>query len=289
MLGTGGIMGEHSVVEVPDGQAAPDFGELTERMRALWASGDFAKVGAAHVVVGELLCRALDVHPGERVLDVAAGSGNTALAAARRGASVIASDFVESLLEVAEKRADAEGLVLETQLADAQALPFEDDSFDVVVSTFGAMFAPDQQRTAGELLRVCRPGGRIGLASWTPTSLVCSQHVTLARHVPPPIEGLRSPVEWGTVPRLRELFGEGVGELRARPRLADICAPSAEALVAFNRAWLGPFQAAFAQLDEPGRERLAAELAVNAERFNRATDGTFVAGSEYLEVVAVRA
>jgi SAM-dependent methyltransferase len=282
-------MGAHSVVEQPDGQAAPNYAQLTETARSLWGQGDFAKVGVAHVIVGELLCRAVDVHPGERVLDVAAGSGNTSLAAARRGADVTASDFVESLLEVAERRAGAEGLVLDTQLADAQALPFEDASFDVVVSTFGAMFAPDQQRAADELVRVCRPGGRIGLASWTPTSLVCTQHVTLAQHVPPPVEGLRSPVEWGTVPRLRELFGEDVSELRTRPRLADICAPSAEALVAFNRAWLGPFQAAFAQLDEPGRERLAADLAANAERFNRATDGTFVAGSEYLEVVAVRA
>jgi len=279
----------HSVVEQPDGQAAPNFVQLTDRARQLWASGDFAKVGVAHVIVGELLCRAVDVHPGERVLDVAAGSGNTALAAARRGAAVTASDFVESLLDVAQGRAETEGLAIETRLADAQALPFEDASFDVVVSTFGAMFAPDQQRAADEMLRVCRPGGRIGLASWTPASLVCSQHVTLARYVPPPVEGLRSPVEWGTVPRLRELFSEGISELQARPRLADLCAPSAEALVAFNRAWLGPFQAAFAQLDEPGRERLAADLATNAERFNRATDGTFVAGSEYLEAVVVRA
>jgi SAM-dependent methyltransferase len=282
-------VGTHSVVEQPDGQAAPNFVELTDMARHLWASGDFAKVGVAHVIVGELLCRAVDVHPGEHVLDVAAGSGNTALAAARRGAAVTASDFVESLLDTAEARAETEGLAIETRLADAQALPFEDASFDVVVSTFGAMFAPDQQRAADEMLRVCRPGGRIGLASWTPASLVCSQHVTLARYVPPPVEGLRSPVEWGTVPRLRELFSDGISELRARPRLADLCAPSAEALVAFNRAWLGPFQAAFAQLDEPGRERLAADLATNAERFNRATDGTFVAGSEYLEAVVVRA
>jgi SAM-dependent methyltransferase len=280
-------MGTESVVERADG---PTLEQVTDVQRVFWGMGDFAKVGVAHVIVGEELCRELDVHPGERVLDVAAGSGNAALAAARRGAAAIATDFVEPLLDAARSRAETEGLEVETRVADAQDLPFEDDSFDVVVSTFGVMFAPDQQRAADELLRVCRPGGRIGLACWTPTSLVAAQHIVIAQHAPPPpVAGMRVPMEWGTEPRLRELLGAGVSELRTRPRIADICAPSEEALVAFNRTWLGPISAAFARLDEPAGERLAADLAVTLGRYNRATDGTFVGGSEYLEVTAVKA
>jgi 2-polyprenyl-3-methyl-5-hydroxy-6-metoxy-1,4-benzoquinol methylase len=282
-------MAAHSLVQASDGQEASAFAALTERQRAMWEGGDFARVGTPHVIVGERLARAVDVHPGERVLDVAAGSGNASLAAARRGGRVIATDFVASLLEAARRRAEAEGLVLETRVADAQELPFEAASFDVVLSTFGAMFGPDQQRVADELTRVCRPGGRIGMANWTPASLVCSHQAITARHVPPPhVPGLHHPVEWGTEERLRELFGDHIAEVRARRRSTDMCAPSAAEHVAFNRRWLGPSRAAFAQLDGAGQERLAAELAADLERFNRAGDGTLVAASEYLEVVLVR-
>jgi SAM-dependent methyltransferase len=283
------VVAQHSVVEQSDGEQAQRFAALTKRQRTIWEGGDFARVGTPHVIVGERLARSVDVHPGERVLDVAAGSGNAALAAARRGGRVVATDFVPSLLEAARRRAEAEGLALEIQVADVQELPFEDDSFDVVVSTFGAMFGPDQQRVADELTRVCRPGGRIGMANWTPASLVCSHQGITARHVPPPaVPGLRHPVEWGTEERLRELFGDRVSELRTRRRSTDMCAPSAAEHVAFNRRWLGPSRAAFAQLDEAGQERLATELAADLERFNRATDGTLVAASEYLEVVLIR-
>jgi ubiquinone/menaquinone biosynthesis C-methylase UbiE len=147
---------------------------MTERARRVWSQGDFARAGAEQVIVGELLCRAIDIHPGERVLDVAAGSGNAALAAARRGASVTATDFVPALLETAARRAQVEGLELETREADAQDLPFPDATFDVVLSTFGVIFAPDQARAAAELLRVCRPGGRIGLTAWTPDSVMAA-------------------------------------------------------------------------------------------------------------------
>jgi ubiquinone/menaquinone biosynthesis C-methylase UbiE len=242
------------------------------------------------VLVGEVLCRSLDVHPGERVLDVAAGSGNTAISAARRGARVTASDFVASLLEVAQTRAEIEALPLATAVADAQELPFEDASFDVVLSTFGAMFGADQQRAADELVRVCRSGGRIGMANWTPEGLIGGYMAVSNRHVPPPpaAAGLRRPIEWGTEQRLRELFGERVSEISTARRAVDLCADSAAEYVEFNRIWLGPTRTAFAQLDDEGQARFAADLAAELERFNRATDGTLVAEAEYLEIVAVR-
>ncbi|MGH7720084.1 MAG: class I SAM-dependent methyltransferase [Gemmatimonadaceae bacterium] len=232
----------------------------------------------------------MNVHSGERVLDVAAGSGNAAISAARRGARATATDFVGSLLEIAQARAEIEGLALATAEADAQDLPFEDASFDVVLSTFGAMFAPDQQRAADELVRVCRSGGRIGMANWAPGGLMCRNNVVLYKHVPPPpaAANLRRPIEWGNEERLRELFGDRVSELRTERRSIDLCADSADDLVEFNRTWFGPTRTAFAQLDEDGQARLAADLAAELERFNRATDGSLVAEAEYVEVVAVR-
>jgi SAM-dependent methyltransferase len=277
-------------VQGVDGQTTERLRQLTERARTMWATGDFGRVGARLVLVGEVLCRSVDVHPGERVLDVAAGSGNTAISAARRGARVTATDFVASLLEVAQARAEIEGLPLATAVADAQQLPFPDASFDVVLSTFGAMFAPDQQLAADELVRVCRPGGRIGMANWAPGGLMCRNSAVIFKHAPPPpaAAGLRSPIEWGTEERLQELFGDRVSELRSERRSIDLCADSADELVKFNRTWFGPTRTAFAQLDERGQARLAVDLAAELERFNRATDGTLVAEAEYLEVVAVR-
>jgi SAM-dependent methyltransferase len=257
----------------------------------VWSTGDFARVAARLVLVGELLCRAVDVHGGERVLDVAAGSGNTAISAARRGARVTASDFVESLLEAAQTRAQVEGLSLATAVADAQALPFEDGSFDVVLSTFGSMFAPDQQRAADELVRVCRAGGRIGLANWVPDGLMAANQAIVQKHAPPPpgAPAMRRPVEWGDQARIHELFDDHVSELWTEHRTIELCASSAAELVEFNRTWFGPTRTAFARLDDEGQARLAADLAATLERFNRATDGTLVAEAEYLEVVAVRA
>ena len=251
----------------------------------VWADGDFAKVGAAQVIVGERLALAVDIHPGQRVLDVAAGTGNAALAAARRGAAVIATDFVERLLAVAAQRAEVEGLPLQTRVADAERLPFADGEFDVVLSTFGVMFAADQQRAADELLRVCRPGGRIALTCWTPTGLIGSSQQVTARHLPPPHGGPR-PTAWGTPERVRELLGERVSDIRFRLRHTDLCGTSAAERVEFNRTYMGPTKVAFARLDRPAQEKLAADLTADLERFNRATDGTLVAASEYLEVVA---
>jgi len=266
------------------------YAQMTRQARAVWAAGDFARAAAEQIIVAELLCRAVDVHPGERVLDVAAGSGNAALAAARRGARVIATDFVPQLLETAARRAEAEGLVLETREADAQSLPFGDGAFDVVLSTFGVMFAADQARAAAELLRVCRQGGRIGLTAWTPGSVMAATQAIAARSAsaaPPP--GARSPIEWGTEARVRELLGPGVTDLTAHVLSTDLCGSSPAARVEFNRTYVGPTKAAFDRLGPAAQEALAAELAACLQQFNRANDGTLVASAEYLQVTAIRA
>src|SRR5215831_298288 len=267
----------------------PDlYAVMTQRARAMWALGDFARAGAEQVIVGELLCRAIDIHPGQRVLDVAAGSGNAALAAARRGARVTAADFVPRLLQAAARRAQAEGLELETREADAQSLPFSEGAFDVVLSTFGVMFAPDQTRAAAELLRVCRPGGRIGLTAWTPASVMAATQAIAGRFAPfPPVPGARSPIEWGTEARVRELLGPGVAELTAQVLSTDMCGASPAARVEFNRTYVGPTKALFDRLGPDAQQALAAELASCLDRFNRATDGTLVAPADYLQVTAV--
>jgi len=274
----------------PSGTHPGPYQQLTERARAMWGSGDFARAGAEQVVVGELLARAVDVHPGERVLDVAAGSGNAALAAARRGARVVASDFVPAVLDRAVQRARVDGLDLETREADAQALPFGDGAFDVVLSTFGVMFAPDQPRAAAELLRVCRPGGRIGVTAWTPTGLVGATQAVTGRRAPvPPVPGLRSPMVWGTEAGVRELLGPGVTELHAEVLTTDLCGPSPAERVSFTRTYVGPTKTIFSGLDAAAQDELAAELTACFARFNRATDGTLVAPAEYLQVTATRA
>jgi SAM-dependent methyltransferase len=262
--------------------------QMTERARFTWSQGDFARAGAEQVIVGELLCRAIDIHPGERVLDVAAGSGNAALAAARRGAKVTATDFVPHLLETAARRAGAEGLDLETQEADAQALPFPDGAFDVVLSTFGVMFAPDQAGAAAELLRVCRPGGRIGLTAWTPASVMAATQAIAAKYAPAR-PGARSPMEWGTEARVGELLGDGVTGLRAQVLTTDLCGLDPAARVEFNRAYVGPTKVLFDRLAPDAQEALATELARCFQHFNRAADGTLVAPADYLQVLATRA
>jgi ubiquinone/menaquinone biosynthesis C-methylase UbiE len=265
-----------------------DLGAVTERQQATWGRGDFHRIGVSQVIVGELLCRHVPVKAGDRVLDVAAGAGNASLAAARRAADVVASDFVESLLETAARRAEVEHLPLTTQVADAQNLPFEDASFDVVLSTFGVMFAPDQEKAASELLRVCRPGGHIGLACWTPDGLIGQQFVTLAQHVPPPA-GLKPPILWGTEPHLRGLFGDGAAELRTSIQQADFCNSSALDHVRHMRQWFGPYQTAFESLDEAGQAALEQALVDLLERFNQSGDETLLARSDYLEAIIARA
>lgn len=264
-----------------------DFAAVTARQQQMWSEGDFARIGVAAIIVGEQLCEAVDVHPGERVLDVASGSGNTALAAARRFGEVTASDFVPHLLETAARRAEVEKLPLTIEVADAQNLPFPDASFDVVLSTFGAMFAPDQERTAAELARVCRPGGRIGMANWVPDGWTGDLFRATAARVPPP-PGLRPATDWGREERLRELFGGDISELTVARRHVVPRYHSPEQAIEYFRTWFGPTKVAFESLDEEGQAALAADMLGVFVKWNRARDGTLVIDAEYAEVVAVR-
>ena len=267
---------------------AADFKAVAEHQRKTRAGGDFARVGPPAILHGELLCEAVDVHPGERVLDVAAGNGAASLAAARRWADVTATDSGEHLLESAQRAAGAQGLALHTQVADPQDLPFDDDTFDVVLSTFGAMFAPDQQAVADELVRVCRPGGRIGLVNWAPKSLIADVLRATGRQVPP-AAGLRPAIEWGSEDRLRELFANRISGLNIQTRQLTFRYRTPERMLDWFRSWYGPTQVAFASLgaDADARDRLAADLIAVCNSYNRADDGTLVAPSDYVEVVAV--
>jgi SAM-dependent methyltransferase len=261
---------------------------VTARQQGMWATGDFHRIGVSQVVVGERLVISLDVHAGETVLDVAGGAGNTALAAARRLADVTCTDYVPTLLERAADRARVEGLALRTETADAQALPYPDGSFDVVTSTFGAMFAPDQQRTADELLRVLRPGGRLGMANWTPAGWVGRQFALAARYAPPPA-GVRPPSEWGTTARLAELFADRVTGFTAEPQRCFFVHHDVRSLLELFREWFGPVATLWAALDDAQRQAFADEWIALAEEFNTATDGTCAMVGDYLEVVATRA
>lgn len=267
---------------------ALDTGKVTAQQRQMWSAGDFHRVGVSQLVVGEMLARSLHVHAGERVLDVAGGAGNTALAAARRWADVVCSDYVPELLDRARSRAEAEGLPLRTRVADAQELPFEDGAFDVVTSTFGAMFAPDQSRTAAELLRVLRAGGRLGMANWMPDSWVGRQFDLLTRFRPPP-PGLVPPSAWGTEERLRELFGDGVVSLATTRRYAEFCQHDTSSLFDLFRTWFGPINTLWQAFDEPRRAELRDAWVALADECNAARDGTCEIPADYLEVVAVKA
>ena len=262
------------------------YDEITGRQQAAWARGDFHRIGVSQVLVGELLVRDLAVHAGERVLDVAAGSGNTALAAARRWADVTCTDYVPGLLDRARERAAAEGLPLRVEVADAQHLPYADGSFDVVTSTFGAMFAPDQESTAAELVRVLRAGGRLGLASWTPESWVGGQFALQGRYVPPP-PAVRPPTRWGTVDGLEELLGGLVDGLEVTTCVMEFVQPSVASLFELFRDWFGPVATVLAAVDAERAEEFRADWLALSEQHNVATDGTCVIPSAYLQVVAV--
>ncbi len=265
----------------------PDLGAIKARQQQAWATGDYDVVGTRILIVGETLCEAVDLRPGWRVLDVATGSGNAALAAARRFAEVTGVDYVPALLERGRVRAEAERLPIIFMEGDAEALPFPDASFDAVLSTFGVMFAPNQERAAAELLRVCRSGGRIGLANWTPESWPSELFRTVGQHVPPP-PGLRPPSRWGTEAGLRELFGDGISSLQVERRLCVQRYPSPEYWLETFRTYFGPVARAFEAVGPAGEAALAGDLLALVERFNRSGDATMVVPSEYLEVVAVR-
>ncbi|CAG1008955.1 hypothetical protein BURK1_03597 [Burkholderiales bacterium] len=264
-----------------------DLKALKARQQLAWSSGNYALIGTTLQIVGETLCEALDLRSGQKVLDVAAGNGNASLAAARRWCSVVASDYVPALLEHARERAAADRLDIEFREADAEALPFADESFDAVVSTFGVMFTPDQDRAASEMLRVCARGGRIGLANWTPEGFIGQLFKTIGKHVPPPA-GVRSPALWGTRARIAELFERQSAAIAATPREFVFRYRSPEHWLEVFRTWYGPVLKTFAALEPAAQSALQHDLMALVDRFNRAGDGTMVVPGEYLEIVITR-
>jgi ubiquinone/menaquinone biosynthesis C-methylase UbiE len=267
--------------------AVPLAAAIKERQRSTWSSGSNAVVGTTLQIVGEALCEALDLRAGSRVLDVAAGNGSATLAAARRGCEVVSTDIVPSLPEAGGARARAEGHAIRFQEADAERLPFADASFDAVMSTFGVMFVPDQERAASELARVCKPGGRIGLASWTPESFIGQLFRTLASYAPPR-PGLRSPALWGSRARVDELFAHTARQIRMARRTFAFRYRSLAHWIEVFRAYYGPINRTFAALDAGRRDALTCDVLALLARGNRFGDSTLVLPSEYLEVVIDR-
>jgi ubiquinone/menaquinone biosynthesis C-methylase UbiE len=265
---------------------SPDLAELKGKQQAAWSSGDYAVVGTTLQIVGETLSEALDLRAGEKVLDVAAGNGNISLAAARRWCDVVSSDYVSSLLDAGKARAQAEGLNIEFKEADAEKLSFPDAVFDAVVSTFGVMFTPNQEQAASELLRVCKPGGRIGLANWTPESFVGQMFKTLGKHLPP-TAGVKSPALWGTRGRIIELFGSSAASIVTDSRIFNFRYRSPEHFVDVFKAYYGPMHKAFIALGEK-QHGLRNDLLALISSMNVAKDGTMVVPSEYLEVIVAK-
>ena len=267
---------------------SPDLAAVTQNQQQIWSKGDFAMVAGIVFNASENLAEALDIVPDERVLDVACGSGNGAISAARRSwGGTVGADSVPALLERGRERAAAERLDVEFLEADAQDLPFDDASFDVTMSIFGAMFAPDQPRTAAELLRVTKPGGRIGMNNWTPAGSVGEMFKTISKHAPPP-PGVESPLLWGTEDRVRELFGDGVSEISFQRRISRQPFRSAEHYVEFFRTYFGPTQMAFERVGPEGEQALTDDLLSFLAEANTAGDRAMVLEAEYLQLIAIR-
>ena len=265
----------------------PDYAAIKGRQRQTWGSGDYGIIAALIVPTAERLCEAVELQANQRVLDVATGTGNAAIAAARRLCAVTGVDYAPSLLERARARAAAEGLSMALAEEDAEALSAPDGAYDVVLSTFGVMFSPNQQQAARELLRVCRPGGRIGLANWTPEGWIGEMLRIVGRHVPPPA-GLRPATRWGSEDGVRELLGDGLSSLQATRQLFLWRFASAEQYLHLFRSFYGPTVKAFEALDAGGQQALANDLCEAFGRYAHPTHGTFQVPAEYLEVVAVR-
>ncbi len=265
----------------------PDLDALKTRQHGAWSSGDYAIVGTTLQIVGEELCEALDIRADQRVLDVAAGNGNATLAAARRWCQVVSTDYVPALLERGRARASADGLSVEFREADAEALPFGDATFDAVLSTFGVMFTPNQDRAASELLRVCKSGGKIGLANWTPEGFIGQVFKTLGKYLPPPA-GVKSPALWGTKARLEEMFGAQASDIQITRRHFAFRYRSAEHFLDIFKTYYGPVLKAFAALDSGHQDGLKRDLLALIATVNRSGDATMVVPSEYLEAVVVK-
>ena len=266
---------------------AIDLAAVKTRQQAAWSTGNYAVVGTTLQIVGENLCEALDLRAGSRVLDVAAGNGNATLAAARRWCDVTSTDYVPSLLESGQARARAEGHTIAFQEADAENLPFPDASFDVVMSTFGVMFTPNQDKAASEMARVCKPGGRIGLANWTPESFIGQLFKTIGKYVPP-APGVKSPALWGTKTRLDELFGKTAQNIRTASRHFTFRYGSPAHWIEVFRTYYGPMTKTYGALDAEKQAAFTRDLLALMESGNRSGDGTLVLATEYLEVVIER-
>ena len=278
----------HAATKAPAAPAANvDFNAIKQRQQATWASGDFAIIGTTLQIVGESLAEAVDVRAGEAVLDVAAGNGNATLAAARRFARVTSTDYVPHLLEKGAARAEAEGLEVQFQVADAEALPFDDGSFDVVLSTFGAMFTPEHHKAAYELMRVVRSGGRIGMANWTPEGFIGQLFRVIGAYVPPPA-GTKSPALWGSEPRIVELFGPEAIDIRCVRRNFNFRYRSAAHWIEVFRNFYGPTHKAYAALDAVRQASLTEDITALLEGLNVAGSSSLVVPAEYLEVVITR-
>jgi ubiquinone/menaquinone biosynthesis C-methylase UbiE len=265
----------------------PDLSPIKSRQRAAWASGDFAIIGTTLQIVGEDLCEALDLRSGQRVLDVAAGNGNAALAAARRWCDVTATDYVPALLDRARERARGERLALICEVADAEALPYASSSFDVVTSTFGAMFTPDHEKPALEMLRVCRPQGKIGLANWTPNGFIGQLFKTIGRYIPPAAD-LKSPALWGTKAHITELFGRDASAIRTDTKEFMFRYRSADHWIDTFKTFYGPVLKTFERLDARLQDALTGDLQTLIAHFNMASDGTMVVPGEYLQAIIVK-
>jgi ubiquinone/menaquinone biosynthesis C-methylase UbiE len=268
-------------------QSTPDYAAIKTKQHVTWSSGDYSRVGVTLQISGEQLCEAMDLRAGQSVLDVAGGNGNATLAAARRFCKVVSTDYVPALLDHSQVRAQAEGLAIEYQQADAEALPFTDNSFDNVVSTFGVMFTPNQSKASSELIRVCRPGGKIGLANWTPTGFVGQVLKTVRQYIPPPA-GINSPAAWGTREFLQQNLGPESSSLQMALREFVFRYQSPQHWLDLFATCYGPLLKAYEALDKAAGENLSDDLLSLIRRFNRAEDGTMVVPSEYLEVVATK-
>lgn len=271
----------------PLGASAPDFSAIKIKQQAAWASGDFSVVGTTLQIVGESLAEAADIRAGERVLDVAAGNGNATLAAARRFAKVVSTDYVPALLEKGRIRAEAENLPVRFEVADAENLPYLGGSYDAVLSTFGVMFAPDQERAAQEMLRVVRAGGRIGMANWTPEGFIGQLFKVIGRHVPPPA-GLSSPALWGSVAHIHKLFGPYAKPISCERRSFKFRYRSAAHWIQVFRDFYGPTHKAFLAVGEAGAAALERDIASLLADFNVGGVSSLVVPSEYLEVVVTK-
>jgi len=264
-----------------------DLAAVKQRQMATWSSGDYSVVGTTLQIVGESLAESCDIKWDERVLDIAAGNGNATLAAARRGAQVTSTDYVPSLLERGAERAHAERLDVTFRAADAEALPFDNQSFDVVLSTFGAMFSPDHNLVAAEMARVCRPGGRIGLANWTPDGFIGQLFKTLGRRLPPPA-GLQSPALWGVESHVHELFANRSASIATQRRHFNFRYRSAAHFIEVFRNWYGPLHQAFKALSPADAAGFESDLTELLNSSNRAGPDSLVVPSEYLEVIIRR-